>query len=97
MKAVAISIVVVGVSGIIALGVILGGYVFSWLWLWFAVPLGAKPIGVALSIGIVLLVRTAVLDNRNAKESKEPIDAIIEQIVISLLVLGMGYIIHLFV
>lgn len=37
-------------------GSIYAGYVSSWLWLWFVVPLGAPPIGTAWAIGLGCLV-----------------------------------------
>ena len=38
------------------LGVLWRGYVLSFLWGWFMVPLGVRPIGVAASIGLSVLV-----------------------------------------
>ena len=42
---------------VLVLGTILDGLASSKLWLWFVVPLGIRPIGLAEAIGVTLIVR----------------------------------------
>jgi len=46
-----------GVSLIVLVSTVFRGYVFSVLWLWFAVPFGVMPITVVHGIGISVLFR----------------------------------------
>jgi hypothetical protein len=51
-------LVILGVIGVIVFQSMLGGYIFSWIWEWYAVPFGLPSIHVAWAIGILLLIRT---------------------------------------
>lgn len=81
---------------------IIRGYVLSTLWGWFMVPLGLHPIGVALAIGVSLVIglfthQTHPTDYK--KEDRRPattIGELIGQILSPFFVLFVGYIVHRF-
>lgn len=70
------------------------GYVFSWLWQWFAVPMGLHPISVPVAIGICLLIRTPNVAPK--KEGKEFHETLFSGLILNTLAWGVGYIAHLF-
>lgn len=71
MNASLILLSVVGITASVVLLSIWRGYVLSILWGWFAVPyLGAPPIGVAVAIGISLLVGM-LTSNRTGNEPEK--------------------------
>lgn len=95
-------LVLTGVT--ITLSALFRGWVFSWLWLWFAVPIfGVQPIGIAQAIGISLVVGylTHQLNtdtNTNKEKDKESvstklISSTVSSITWSLLTLLIGYIV----
>lgn len=75
--------------------VIWRGYVLSVLWAWFMVPLGMRPIGIALAIGLSLvaslLTGTAFLDT--SKEHREPLENVLNAIAMAALVPALGLLI----
>lgn len=90
------------IVGLVALPftIALRGWAISYLWLWFVVPLGVVPIGIAHACGISVIV--AVLATRVAKsdpdEEKGPWHDVIVTLLVSvfmpLFALGMGAIFH---
>jgi hypothetical protein len=90
--------VVTGGTVILVLSSIYSGYVFSWLWLWFAVPLGAPPIGVAMAIGLRLLIaQHPGLSKKKSDDDYGFIDTLAIGIFLTSMLWLMGYIAHLFV
>ena len=92
---------VIGVFfGVLALSVIVNGYVLSILWVWFVVPLGLPVISVAHSIGLAMVTGWLTYQYTNKKE-EDNIKALISEfailfIVRPLAVLGVGYIVKQF-
>ena len=79
--------------------IILRGWVLSILWGWFitpalSVPVPSIPICLGLSLIGPMLVGTVSL---NRSKEKLLVDTILTSVVVSLLSLGFGWIIHLFV
>ena len=87
-----IAIVIVGA---LILGTILRGFVLSYLWTWFMVPLGITEIGVAWAIGIAALVAMIVPTSSSSKEREIP-EIIVEFLVSPFIVLLFGWIVHSF-
>lgn len=91
---------VVGVFfGVLALSVIINGYVLSILWVWFIVPLGLPVISVAHSIGLAMVTGWLTYQYTNKKEEdiiKTLTEFAILFIVRPLAVLGVGYIVKQF-
>lgn len=90
---------VVGVFfGVLALSVIINGYVLSILWVWFVVPLGLPVISVAHSIGLAMV--TGWLTYQYTNKEEDNIKALTEFailfIVRPLAVLSIGYIVKQF-
>lgn len=52
----ALSVVVLGVFLLLAIAVALNGFMLSFMWEWFVVPLGVPSIGIAQAIGIAIIV-----------------------------------------
>ena len=71
-----------------------GGLVLSILWGWFIVPLGLPEIGLANAIGVSLVV--GFLTRHHATSEKDLSDRIIESLITPLIVLGFGWVVHLF-
>lgn len=82
--------------------VMLRGFVLSKLWLWFLVPLGVPAIGVALAIGIIVLVNLLTSDPNAAKDDddKEPgaqiVGRMVTSVMMSLMAWGIGAIVASF-
>lgn len=97
-------IVVFGVIGaffgVLALSVIVNGYVLSILWVWFVVPLGLPVISVAHSIGLAMVTGWLTYQYQTNKKEEDNIKALTEFailfIVRPLAVLGVGYIVKQF-
>lgn len=88
----------------LTLNSILYGWVFSVLWTWFAVPTFAVPsIPIPVAIGLGMIVGYLAIDPNAAKE-KCPAEGFgmtvlyysVTGVLRSLLVLGFGWIVHLF-
>ena len=52
-------------------GIVWAGLVLLLLWSWFAVPLGAPALDLALATGVLVLVRFLVLTERDGKQNGE--------------------------
>jgi hypothetical protein len=81
--------------------ILLKGWVLTFLWEWFAVPLGLPPLGVAHAIGLAALVGLLTHQVSNCQsEDKDISDAVGRWIGSGLigpfLVLLIGYIVHSF-
>jgi hypothetical protein len=83
------------VVGLIVLSLLLNGWVFSWLWLWFLVPLGLPAIGVVHAIGIAGAVGYITKDRKRSKESVNWGDVGFS-VLAPFVALGFGYVITLF-
>jgi hypothetical protein len=73
----------------------------SWLWLWFVVPIFHLPaLNIVQAIGISMVVGFLTMQMSTAKEeddkSKKKINLIADLIFHPFLVVGIGYIVHLF-
>lgn len=88
----------VGFVGLIVAMGLVRGFVLSYLWAWFIVPLGAPQIGIAHAIGLSLLVGMFTSNLKRDDEKVEGADALakIGSILAkvfgqALFVLGLGY------
>lgn len=81
---------------------LLNGWVLSKLWLWFVVPIfGFKPLTVVQAIGIALVVRFLTADTTTSPKNPDETNAekfakILVPYFISIIALGMGYLVKLF-
>jgi hypothetical protein len=83
--------VVAGIIAVLIFQTIWGGFVFSWLWEWYAVPFGLPPISVAWGIGIMLIIRTP--QQRQSKgEQREFGEIIFESFLLSGMVFFIGWV-----
>lgn len=93
---IAIAFVVAIAVATITLASILEGLVLSVMWGWFLVPLGAPKIGVALAIGVSLIV--GMLTHQHSKsEDGEWVEKIVGAFLGPLLILCIGWIVHKFI
>lgn len=82
---------------------IMRGFVFQKLWLWFIVPLfGISPIGIAQSLGLMLIVGTVTSTNTNPENDKKTFTelmtrAAIKSVIGSAVYLIIGFIIKSFI
>ncbi len=81
--------------------IMLRGFVLSVLWLWFIVPLGVSPIGIAWGIGLSILVGLFTMNFAKQTEiDAGPMEkALIKTVasaVVSLMCWGFGAIVHSF-
>lgn len=52
-----IALALLGLGVVMIVGALSNGFALSYLWLWFVVPLGVKPLGIAHAIGLGAIVR----------------------------------------
>jgi hypothetical protein len=91
----------VGVFGAMFLNAFLRGYVLTWLWLWFAVPVFGLPqlsIVQAIGVSVIISFLTVKFSDENPKEEnkKSFTQLSIESFAYSLIALGGGYVIKSF-
>lgn len=89
------------IFALLAVSVVWRCFVASWLWLWFAVPLGAPELSAAHLIGLVLLIGTLrgsrknPLDKRPPKEVAEDMGAdCVQDLPLFALLWGAGWVAH---
>ncbi len=83
------------IIGIILLS-ILRGFVLSYLWQWFVVPLGVPDITVVHAIGISMLVAFLTYENAYQGDSKEATTKLAGSVLAMPFILLIGYVIHSF-
>lgn len=88
---------------ILVLSTVLGGWVMSILWAWFVVPtLGLPAISIVEAIGLTMAIRVLVngYGSTSNKKYDDLSDLIANMVTVlfgmPLMLLGIGYIIHLF-
>lgn len=74
-----------------AVAIIVEGWVAMAMWKWFVVPLGAMEIGLAHTIGLILLVSMVVRSHGNS--GTETAELMVKSIIASILFVGMGAIV----
>jgi hypothetical protein len=100
------------VLGVMVLATLLRGYVLSWLWLWFIVPLGLREISVVHAIGISILIAmlTRGLPKTTpkptaeeeadpefkARKAKASKERLMAMVISPLIALAIGYVVHVF-
>lgn len=84
-----------GLATMVAL-ILYGGLVTSYLWLWFVVPLGVRPIGVVEAIGLGIFVASFTYRFATKDDSDGVVDALVSAAVVETFLLGLGYFVHLF-
>lgn len=76
---------------------IFSGYVFSRLWLWFAVgPFGFRQLRIVECIGIAVIARFLTYDSTGTKKEMSTLETVGLAFVIPLVSWGYGAIVHLF-
>ena len=78
---------------------ILKGFVITFLWKWFIVPLGVTEVGLVHAIGIGCIITFLTYSITNIKWDKNDSDKIKEIIAmyfVPLIFWGLGYVINLF-
>ena len=83
-------------------GPIWGGYVLSVMWAWFVVPTFHAPqVSVAVAVGISLIVGMLTKQVTESQEKKDATASVVSSFTWSffypLLILGVGYVAHMFV
>lgn len=91
--------ILLGVSALLFASAVLRGWVLSWLWLWFIVPLGAPDIGVAWAVGISVLMsmlaQSPKVDSDKGEDAGEKFAKAIALMLVSpLIALLVGWIAH---
>jgi hypothetical protein len=67
-----LSAVVIGVFGLLALAMVLNGFMLSYMWQWFVVPLGVRPIGLPQAIGIAIIVSMLTSEAEMKTDPRRP-------------------------
>jgi hypothetical protein len=76
---------------------VFSGYVFSRLWLWFAVgPFQFRPLRIVECIGIAVVVRFLTMDLSVTRKEMSTLETIGQLFMGSLMSWGYGAIVHLF-
>jgi hypothetical protein len=85
------------VIGTVILMAAIHGFVASYLWYWFMVPLGLSPISVPHAIGLAILVGLFTYHKIGSLElNEEKIGQfVLTSVIVPLLMLLVGYIVHL--
>jgi hypothetical protein len=92
--------IILAVIGIFILMAILRGFVLTYLWDWFVVPLGVTDIGAAHALGIALLLGWITREGAVTKYDQNPdkgeafIEAISGGVSVTLVAWGLGWIFH---
>jgi hypothetical protein len=85
----------------IALGVtsaILNGWVLSVMWGWFIVPVFAAPtLRIPYAIGLALVFGMLAHQSRKSEHTPDVGESLMESLLLPLFVLGIGWIVKLFV
>jgi hypothetical protein len=93
--------IILGVLGTVVLMALFRAFVFTYLWGWFIVPLGAPHIGIAHAMGLALIVGLLTarpdLEDHEGEAAKRFGKAISQGVIGALVVWGMGFILHLIV
>ena len=78
--------------------ILFSGWVVMLLWGWFIVPLGMPEVGLALALGISVLVSaiTPVNYHLMEKEGRSSFYKIVFNLIMNAVLLGFGFIVHLF-
>lgn len=71
---------------------LIGGWVRSLVWLWFAVPLGAIPLTPLQMTGLFLLYRSFFIGGKERIDSRELVCKCVANLAITL---SLGYTLHL--
>lgn len=69
--------------------------VFSYLWLWFIVPLGMVPVSILHSWGIIVILGLVNREFKTDDNKGTAEDLLIDGLVYGLGAWGVGYLIHL--
>ena len=100
LAAIIVALGLVGVAACVAVAVMLEGFALSHLWAWFVVPyFHVQPLGVALSIGLMLLYRAVRGPARplpDAKDKSEKWGRVLQPVINPLWILLAGYIVSRF-
>jgi hypothetical protein len=75
--------------------IVFGGWVMSWLWAWFVVPLGVTQIGVAHAVGLMVVARclTGFADLTQPSDEEWIAELVARGFAAPAITLGMGAII----
>lgn len=96
----AILAIIFGLVGLIVIDALIRGFVLSYLWLWFVVPLGVSEIGIAHAIGLATVVGMLTTNTSSSSDDSKDTSGIIGTVIGHLLgpflVLLIGYIVHSF-
>lgn len=94
-------LLIIGIFAAIFALVAFRGFVLSYLWAWFLVPLGLPEIGIAHAIGIAMMMALVAKNVEKEDEKREPTEALTRStrwfavaFAGTLFAWGMGYILH---
>ena len=91
-----ILLVIIGAVLVGVLGTILNGFVLTFLWQWFIEPFGLAPIGIAWAIGLCMTIRMVTINTETVTKDRTLPDALTNMIVTPLIMLLIGFIVHLY-
>lgn len=96
----AVLIVLAAVTALIILFTIIRGWVLTYLWHWFAVPIfGVPELGIVQAIGISLVIAFLTHEHSSLAikaEHKDSSQAMLTGVTVPFITLFIGYIVHLF-
>jgi len=84
---------IVGLIALIPFSIMYNGFVLSYLWTWFLVPLGLPAIGIAHSIGI-MSIKGFMFAKYVKANSEDTITNLVFAVLAPTTSLGFGYMIH---
>jgi hypothetical protein len=92
MKVAAGTVVVMGIVAALVGVMALNGFMLSYLWEWFVVPLGAPPIGLLHAIGIAVLVSMLTFEGGGrAGDGEDALKLLFARLVAKLVAFGIAW------
>jgi len=84
-------VVILGIVGLLVALCLLNGFMLSYMWAWFIVPLGAPPIGVLHAIGIGILVSVLTSEASPGGQDEDAIQKMLGKLFAKLAVFGIAW------
>jgi hypothetical protein len=85
------SALVVGFVGIVLSAALLNGFMLSYLWEWFVVPLGVRSIRIAQAIGLAMIVSMLTYKHQEPKEDEDALSKLIASMTVKLVAFGIAF------
>lgn len=86
------SALVLGIFALLAVAVALNGFMLSYMWEWFVVPLGVRSIGVVQAVGIAITVSILTYEGHDSNgESTDALTKVLIRVAAKLVAFGIAF------